>query len=95
MSDLPIYILRQTAYVWKIEHDPIEPSFAHILAFFLQLRRIHGVENFDFLFVLERGDVRRRLRILLHQSGLFVETRGQQRGASVMHEKRVREREVA
>ena len=95
MSDLPIYILRQTAYVWEIEHDPVEPSFAHLFAFFLQLRRIHGVENFDFLFVLERGNVRRRLWIFLHQSGLFVEARGQQRRASVMHEERVREREVA
>lgn len=95
MSDLPIYILRQTAYVWEIEHDPIEPSFAHLFALFLQPRRIHGIENLDFLFVLESGNVRRRLWIFLHQSGLFVETRGQQGRASVMHEERVREREVA
>lgn len=76
VSDLPIYILRQAAYVWEIKNDPIEPSFAHLFAPFVQSRRIYAVEDFDFLFVLEGGNMRRRLRIFFHQSGPRVETGG-------------------
>lgn len=76
ISDLPVYILRQAAYVWEVKHDPIEPSFAHLFAPFVQSRRIHAVEDFDFLFILEGGDMRRRFLIFFHQSGSGVETGG-------------------
>lgn len=94
ISDLTIYILCQATHVWKIEHDPIERSFPHLFAPFLQLRCIHAVENFDFIFVLEGGNMPRRLRIFIHQFDPGVETRGHQRRAGVLHEERVREGEI-
>lgn len=94
ISDLTIYIFRQATHVWEIKHDPIEPSFAHLFAPFLQLRCIHAVENFDFIFMLEGGNMRRRLGIFVHQSGPGVETRGHQGRAGVLHEERVREGEI-
>ena len=94
VSDLPIYILRQAPHVWEIEHDPIEPSFTHVFAPFMQLRRIHAIENIDVLFVLKGGNMRHRLRIFIYQSRPVVETRGHQGLAGVVHEERVCEGEI-